>query len=92
MMCLIFFPQSAQDGDRISPVRLIDHDNLKTALQSLVSLEILLILIKRGGSYGPKFTPGECRLQYIGGIHCSLSFAGSYQGMYLVNKQYNLAV
>ena len=87
MVVLVALLQTAQDRDGRELIRLIDHYGLESALQGLVLLEILLILIQGGGTDGTELTTGEGWLQNVGGIHRTLTTAGTYQRVDLIDEE-----
>ena len=87
MMVLIALLQSTQDADTGSRIRFVDHHGLEASLQSLILLEVLLILVQSGGTYAPQFTSGQCRLQYVGSIHGPFAFSCSHQCVNLIDEE-----
>ena len=92
VVVLIALLQSTQDRDGVDLVRLVDHDGLEAALQCLVLLEVLLILVKGGGTNGTQLTTGQCRLEDVGGIHGTLATAGTHQSVDLVDEENDVAL
>ena len=92
VVLLVAFLQASQDADAGQRVGFIDHDALETAFQGLVLLEVLLVLVQRGGTDAAQFAPGQGRLQYVGGIHGPLTLSGTHQRVYLVDEEDNLPV
>ena len=88
-MVLVTLLQTSKDRDGRQFIRLINHHSLETALKGLVFLEVFLILVQRGGTDGTQFTTGEGWLKDIGSIHRSLTTAGSYECVDLVDEEYD---
>ena len=92
VVVLVTLLQSAEYGDGRQLVGLVHHDGLEASLQGLVLLEVLLVLVERGGSDGPQLAAGQGRLQYVGCVHGSLAAAGTHQGVYLVDEEDDFAL
>ena len=89
MVVLVTLLQASQDRDRRELVRLIHHHRLETAFKSLILFKVFLVLIECGGTNSTQLTTSQCRLQNVGSIHSTLTTAGTYQRMNLVDKQDN---
>ena len=72
--------------------RLIHCNHLETALQSLVRLEILLILVQGSRADSPEFSTRERRLKDIGRIHRARRPSSTHQRMDFINEQDDLSV
>src|SRR3989344_4393019 len=68
----IFFLKSAQNQNRILNAGLLNHNGLKTALQSRVFLYVALVLPGGGGANSVELAAGKRRLQEIGGVNGAL--------------------
>ena len=90
VMLFVTLLQSSQYAYAACHIRLVHHYRLETTLQSLVLLEILLILVQRSRTYAAQLTTRQRRLQYVGSIHRTLCLTSTHQGMNLVNEQDNL--
>ena len=88
----MLFLQSAQDGDAAQRVRLVDHDGLEPPLERLVLLEVLLVLVQRGGTDAPQLASGQGRLQDVGRVHRSFALSGTHQRVDLVDEEDDLPV
>ena len=86
-MVLVALLQTTQNRNSRQFVRFVHHHRLKTALESLILLEILLVLIKCGSTNSTQFTSSQRRLQDVGGIHCPFATTSTYQCVNLVDKQ-----
>ena len=91
MVILVAFLQASQNGNGTQFVRLVNHHFLESAFQSLIFLEILLILVESCGTYGTQFTTSQCRLEDVCCIHSALSLSGAHQGVDFIDEQDNLA-
>ena len=92
MVVLVALLDASQDADGVHLVGLVHHHGLESALQGLVLLEILLILVERGGTDGSQFATRQGRFQNVGGIHGSLSASCAHEGVYLVDEEDDVAV
>ena len=86
-MILIAFLQSTEDGDSTHLIRLINHDGLESAFQSLILLEVFLILVKGRCTDGTQFTTGKGWLQDIGSIHSPLTTTSTHKGVNLIDEE-----
>ena len=92
MMRFVSVFESAQNGNGILHTRFFNHYFLKPSLKGFVLFKIFLILIERGCTDGPQFSSGQCRLQYIGGVHCSFTATGSDQCMYFIDEEDDFSI
>ena len=92
VVVFIFLFQATHDGDGTLLVGFVDHHNLEAAFQSLVLLEVLLVLVEGSGTYAAQFTAREGGFQDVGGIHSTAALAGTHQGVNLVDEEDNLAI
>src|ERR687895_224610 len=60
---LIAVLEPLEDLDRLLDRRLVDRDLLEEALQRAVALEVLAVLVERGGADGLQLAAGESRLE-----------------------------
>ena len=72
--------------------RLIDDDRLETPLQGRVLLDVLAVLIERGGADAAQLAARERRLEHVAGVHRALSGAGADQRVQLVDEEDHRAV
>ena len=91
---VIFIPlfQTSQNRDRAHFVGFVDHDDLEPTFESFVLFKIFLIFVERGSADRSQFSSCQSRFQNIGSIHCSIAFTGSYQRVYLVDKEDNFSL
>ena len=92
VVVLVALLQSTQDRDGAQRIGLIDHHNLEASFQGLILLEVLLILVQGGGTNAAQFAAGQSWLQDIGCIHGPFSLARTHQGVYLVDKEDDVAL
>ena len=89
---LVALLEPAQDRDRVLDGRLADVDRLEAALERGVLLDVLLVLVERGGADRAQLAAGEHRLQQVGGVDGALGGAGADDRVQLVHEQDDLAV
>src|SRR5581483_9487360 len=92
VMNLVALLEAAEDGDRVLDRRLIDQDRLETPLQRGILLDVLAVLIERGGADAVQLPAGEHRLEQIAGVHGAFRLAGAHDGVQLVDEEDNLAL
>ena len=84
---LIALLQPAQDRDRVLHARLAHHHRLEAALQGRVLLDVLAVLVERGGAHAAQLATREHRLEQVGGVHRALGGAGADDRVQLVEEQ-----
>ena len=89
---LVALLEAAQDGDRVLHRRLADVDRLEAPLERRVLLDVLLVLVERGGADGAQLAAGEHRLEQVGRVDGALGGAGTHDRVQLVHEQDDLAV
>ena len=89
---LVALLEAAQDGDRVLDRRLADQHRLEAALEGGVLLDVLAVLVERGGADAAQLAAGQRRLEQVGGVHRALGGAGADQGVQLVDEEDDLAV
>ena len=92
MKHLISFLQTTQYGNRILYRRLLHHNRLEPSFQRRVLLDILSVFIQGGGTDTVQFSSGEHRLEHVARVQCSVRLPCPYDGMQLIDEQYDLAV
>ena len=71
--------------------RLLDLDRLEPALERGVLLEVLAVLVERGGTDGLELTAGEHRLEDAGGVDRAFGGTGTDERVQLVDEQDDVA-
>ena len=71
--------------------RLLDLDRLEPALERGVLLEVLAVLVARGGADRLQLTAREHGLEDAGGVDRALGGAGADQRVQLVDEQHDVA-
>ena len=88
---LVAVAETLQDLDRVGHGRLVDLDGLEAALEGGVLLEVLAVLVARGGADRLQLTACEHRLEDAGGVDRALGGAGADERVQLVDEQDDVA-
>ena len=91
MVHLVAFLQATQDGDGVFLAGLVDLHLLEAALECGVLLDVLAILVKRGGTDTVQLATRQRRLEHVAGIHRAFGLARADHGVQLVDEQDDLA-
>ena len=91
VVALVPVPEALQDLDRVRDRRLLDLDRLEPALERGVLLEVLAVLVERGGTDGLELTAGEHRLEDAGRVDRALGGARTDERVQLVDEQDDVA-
>ena len=87
---LVALLQPAQDRDGVLDGRLVDEHRLEAALEGGVLLDVLAVLVERGGADAVQLAAGQHRLEQVAGVHRALGPAGADDGVQLVDEQDDL--
>src|SRR5580693_3518042 len=90
MMHFVALFQAAQDGDGVFDIRLTNEDNLETAFQRRIFLNVLAVLVQRGRANCAQLAASKRRLKHVGSVHRTLGRARANQRMQLVDEQDDL--
>ena len=90
-MHLITLLQAAQDRDGVLDRGLVDQHVLEAPLQGRVLLDVLAILIERGGADAMQLAARQRGLEHVAGVHRAFGLAGADHGVQLVDEQDDLA-
>ena len=88
---LVLVADPLEDLDRVGERRLVDLDGLEAALERGVLLDVLAVLVGRGGADGLEFATGEHRLEDRGGVDRAFGCSGTDEGVDLVDEQQDVA-
>ena len=90
-MHLVAVLEPAQDADGVFHRRLADQHLLEAALQGGVLLDVLAVLVERGGADQPQLAAGQHRLDHVARVHGALAGrAGADDGVQLVDERDDL--
>ena len=87
MVHLVALLEPAQDRDRVLHARLLHEDRLEAALERGVLLDVLAVLVERGGADGAQLSAREHRLEQVGGVDGALRGAGPDDRVQLVEEE-----
>ena len=87
VMRLVLVLQPAQDRDRILDAWLVDINRLEAAGERGVLLDVLLVLVERGGADAMQLAARQRRLEQVRGVHGAVGLASADDGMHLVDEQ-----
>ncbi len=91
-MQLILLADAAQDADRVRDGWLAHEDGLETPGERRVLLDVLAILVERGGADAVQRAAGQLGLDQVRGVHRAVRLAGADEGVHLVDEQDDLAL
>ena len=92
MVGLVAVPQALQDLDGVGDGGLLHLHRLEAALERSVLLEVLAVLVERGGADRLQLAPGQHGLQDRGGVDGALGGAGTDERVDLVDEQDDVAL
>ena len=87
VVLLVALADAHQDVDGLLDRRLLDHDRLEAALESGVALDVLAVLVERGGADALQLAAGERRLEDVGRVDRALGRARADERVQLVDEQ-----
>jgi hypothetical protein len=91
VVLLVALAEALQDLDAVGDGGLVDGDGLEASLEGGVLLEVLAVLVERGGADGLQLPAGQHRLEDRGGVDGALGGAGADQRVDLVDEQDDVA-
>ena len=91
VVLLVAVPEALEDLDGVGDRRLLDLDGLEAPLEGGVLLEVLAVLVQRGGADGLQLAPGQHGLEDRGGVDGALGGPRTHQGVELVDEQDDVA-
>ncbi len=91
VMDLVLLLDAAQDRDRVLDRRLAHEHRLEAPGERRVLLDVLAVLIQRGGADAVQLAARERGLEHVGRVHRALGPAGADQVVQLVDEQDDLA-
>ena len=84
--------EPAQNRDSVFNVGLADVDDLETALEGGVLLDVLAVFIQRGCADGTQFAARQGGLEHVAGVDGALGSACADQRVQLVDEENDFAV
>jgi hypothetical protein len=87
VMDLVSLLQAAEDGDRVLDRRLADEDRLEPPLERRVLLDVLAVLVERGGADAAELAARQGRLEQVGGVHRPFGLARADDEVQLVDEE-----
>ena len=88
---LVAVAQALEDVDGERHARLVHLDRLEATLERGVLLEVLAVLVDRGGADGLQLAAGQHRLEDGGGVDGALGGTGTDQRVDLVDEEDDVA-
>ena len=89
---LVLLLEAAQDRDGVLDRGLAHQHRLEAPLERRVLLDVLPVLVERGGADAAQLAAGQRRLQHVGGVHRALGRARADQRVQLVDEADDLAL
>ena len=86
-MLLVAIAQPLENIDGLGLGRWLDHHHLEATIQRAVLLDVLAVLVQRGGADALDFTARQGGLQHVAGVDGPFGPAGADQGVQLVDKE-----
>ena len=92
MVNLVALFQTAQDRDRVFDGRRCAEDRLESPFERRVFLDVLAVLVERGGTDHAQLAASQQGFEHVGRIHRALGRARADHGVHLVDEGYDLAL
>jgi hypothetical protein len=86
VVVLVLDADALEDGDGVLDGGRLDLHVLEAAVEGGVLLDVLAVLVERGGADAVQLAAGERRLEDVGGIHRALGRTGADDGVKLVDE------
>jgi Protein of unknown function (DUF3170). len=87
VVLLVALPESLEDLDRVGDGRLLDLDRLEAPLKGRVLLQVLAVLLERGGAHGLQLAAGEHGLEDARRVDRALGRPGADERVDLVDEE-----
>ena len=92
MVLLVLRAQALQNLDRRLLVGRSDVYRLEAPFERRVLLDMLAVLVRRGGANRAQLPAGQRRLEQVPGVNGAIARTGADQGMHLVNEENDRAL
>ena len=90
VVLLVALADAEQDLDGLLERGLLDHDRLEAALEGGVALDVLAVLVERGGADALQLAARQRRLEDVGGVDGAFGRAGTDERVQLVDEQHRV--
>ena len=87
---LVALLEAAQDADGVVHGGLAHHHRLEAPLQGRVLLDVLAVLVQRGGADAVQLAARQRRLEHVARVHRALGLARADDGVQLVDEEDDL--
>src|SRR5450631_117313 len=87
MVYLVALLEAAQNRDRVVQRRLADVDRLEAPLERRGLLDVLSVLVERGGADAAQIATRQRRLEHVGGVDRPLGPTGPDQRVQLIDEK-----
>ena len=91
MEFFIVGPNTLDDFHRLLQGRLGDGHRLEPALQCRILFDVLPVFLEGGGADDLHLSPGQGRLENVGGVHGAFGIPRPHQIVHFVDDQNNIA-
>ncbi len=88
---LVALLESAQDGNRVFDIGLVDHHGLEPAFKRRIRFDVFAVFIQRRGADAVQLAAREHGLQQVAGVHRAVCLPGADDVVQFVDEQDHLA-
>ena len=92
VVLLVAVFQAAQNGDGVLDVGLAHVDDLETALEGRVLLDVFAVLVERGGADSAQLAARQSRLEHVARVDGALGRARTDDRVQFVDEEHDLPV
>ena len=83
--------QSLEDGEGVFFVWGLHRDRLEATLERGILLDVLAVLVKRGGTHALDLAPSHRGLEDIGRVDCTFGTTSTHEGVEFIDEQDDVA-
>jgi len=87
VVALVAVAEALEDLHRLVLRGRLHHDDLEPPVERRILLDVLAVLVERGGADALDLAPGEGRLEHVGGVDRPLGAAGAHERVQFVDEQ-----